>query len=98
MVEVALVHDEESILVDQSVLVMHCPVFVKLLADCHADSREQIPMIVDTLRGLKPCVILCNFKPRAEDVPSAICITPHLLAETLPVIHKYGAVGLEKNR
>jgi hypothetical protein len=37
-----------------------------------------------------------QFQAESEDAPSAKHITPHLLAEALPVIHKYCAAGFEK--
>jgi hypothetical protein len=74
---------------------MHSPVFKDMLAECAGGGDATVPLIDDTLEGAKAFVKLCKIGV-GEDATELKSITPRLLADALPFVHKYAAVGLGK--
>jgi hypothetical protein len=92
---VTLAHPDEAVVIERGVLEMHSPVFKEMLAECAGGGDTTVPLVDDTLEGAKAFVKLCKIGV-GEDATELKSITPRLLADALPLVHKYAAVGLGK--
>jgi hypothetical protein len=92
---VTLAHPDGTIVVERGVLELHSPIFKEMLAECTGGGDATVPLVDDTLAGAKAFVMLCKIGV-GEDATELNSITPRLLADALPFVHKYAAVGLGK--